>query len=148
MRAVVPRTLRGVRYIIICLCTRLSPSSPTALPMAGFKGSAVHVTYEKEDRVLILAFKVRNHTVCAAAHARRLCAQTMRRRVVISCCVSAMRCGCCCLRYGDCFNVEYFSQGMLDSPVPFYHQNDLKAIPTAQPAWLQRVAPEARVHQA
>ena len=29
---------------------------------AGFKGSAVHVTYEKEDRVLILAFKVRKYT--------------------------------------------------------------------------------------
>jgi hypothetical protein len=39
-------------------------------------------------------------------------------------------------------------QGMLDSPVPFYHQNDLTSIPTTQPAWLQRVAPEARVHQA
>ena len=32
--------------------------------------------------------------------------------------------------------------------MPFYHHNDLTSIPTTQPAWLQRVAPEARVHQA
>lgn len=43
--------------------------------------------------------------------------------------------------------VTSLAQGMLDSPVPFYHQNDLTSIPTTQPAWLQRVAPEARVHQ-
>ena len=39
----------------------------------------MHVTYEKEDRVLILAFKVRKHTTCVAACAPRLCFQTMRR---------------------------------------------------------------------
>ena len=39
-------------------------------------------------------------------------------------------------------------QGMLDCPMPFYKQSDITSIPTAQPAWLERVAPEARVHQA
>ena len=51
----------------------------------------------------------------------------------------------------DLFNADMqllLAQGMLDSPVPFYHQNDLTSIPTTQPAWLLRVAPEARVHQA
>ncbi len=39
------------------------------LAVAGFQGSAVHVTYEQEDRVLILAFKVRTHSLSVLLHA-------------------------------------------------------------------------------